>query len=125
MANFVIKESPPKIDPKRPESDPSYEMAKRAAAREAPKLKFEDRGQEEAYRKAVASNPANIFGLPAFYPPLQIQPSRGFGLGKEAETMPCGHQWIRKTENRVYSCRHGHEFIQTSEGETTQWSQLS
>lgn len=37
------------------------------------RLKFEDKGQEESYWKAVKANPANVPGLPPFAPPLEIK----------------------------------------------------
>ena len=133
MANIIIPPDRVKIDAKDPKSNPDYEFCKRSAARSAKKLKFANRGEEDQYNKAVAANPNNIYGLPAFYPPLQIAPSHGFGEGKPAEILPCGHPWCRvKVNDRfklIYSCRQGHEYYKKPlwggpQGETV-WSALS
>lgn len=131
MANVVIPEQHKadykgvsKVDYTDHQRDPGYQKAVAAGQRNLRKMKFEDRGEEERYIKAVKSHPANTFGLPAFFPPLQVAPSFGFGEGKETDVMPCEHKWCRLSENGVYSCKYGHQFIKNSEG-TTQWSALS
>lgn len=124
MANIIVPPDKIKIDPKRPESHPGFQKALADGKKQAKKLTFKDRGEEEWYNKAVRSNPNNVYGLPAFYPPLEITPSHGFGEGFSAETMPCGHAWKSKTENGVYGCKYGHSFIKAGK-EDPKWSVLS
>lgn len=120
MANFVIRESKHKVDPRHPEStDPSYERARRLGEQRIKdgKLTFENKGEEESYWKAVKSNPANVPGLPPFAPPLNTLPKiAGIGDGKPTEMLPCGHRWNHMAINdrgTFYRCKFGHEFSNT------------
>jgi hypothetical protein len=76
MIHIHVKESEQKIDPKHPQStDERYSKAV-AVGRErlrTGELKFKSAGEERDYWKAVDSNPGNVAGLPAFFPPLRIR----------------------------------------------------
>lgn len=114
MSNFIIKESPMKVDPKTPESHPDYKKSVNAGRRAmaAGDLTFNDRGDEERYWKAVKSNPNNVPGLPAFYPPLKLPKISGFGDGNPTEELPCGHRWVHKRyePTKMFRCAYGHEY---------------
>lgn len=74
---IIVKKSARHIDPKHPEStDPNWSRAyakgQESLARGT--FKIGDPGEREAYRKALKSNPQNVPGIPAFFPPLRIPP---------------------------------------------------
>lgn len=114
MSNFIIKDFPIKVDPKVPESDPSYKRAVNAGLKNIRegKLKFDSKGEEEHYWKVNRSNPNNVPGLPNFYPPLGLPKIAGFGSGHPTEELPCGHRWVHKRYDPtiMYRCSFGHEY---------------
>ena len=73
---IISKHTAPKIDPRHPEStDPDYKGDRAKALEYWPKMEkeFQDEGEKREYLKAVASNPNNMLGAPALYPPQQIK----------------------------------------------------
>ena len=72
MSQIIIKKEKPRFDQKRPESHPDYKKALKVGEQRASKLKFESEGEKRDYEKAVKSNPNTIYGLPNFFPPMQI-----------------------------------------------------
>jgi hypothetical protein len=60
---------------RHPSDDPTYkERVYKGQVRIANgDLKFHNEGDRQEYEKRVASNPNNVPGLPAFFPPLQIK----------------------------------------------------
>jgi len=70
---ILVKKSEHRVDPKDPEhTDPTWARAYKAGQRRIRegKLQFQDRGDEEAYWKAVSSNPGNVPGMSPFFPAL-------------------------------------------------------
>ena len=86
-----------KVDPKHPQSHPGYKAAVKKAEEKLPTLQFKSEGERKDYMRAVNSNPNNLPGLPAFYPPLSMGVFSGFvGVDVEKKDMlPCGKKWIR------------------------------
>lgn len=122
MITTHIKESSPKIDNKHPEgTDPDWKTAwdKGQEVIKKGRLKFKDKGDEEHYWKMVKSNPQNVPGLPAVYPPL---PNPKLSLSdvdmssirfEDVQPLPCGHHWNRlryTADGKIFSCKHGHEY---------------
>jgi hypothetical protein len=71
--NIIVKQSTPRVDPKRPESHPGYEKALRVSKKLAKKMEFETEGAKRDYYRALEKNPANLPGMPMFYPPLETK----------------------------------------------------
>jgi len=71
--NFHVKRSERRIDPKHPESHPDFKKALHAGQKLAAQKKFESEGEKRDYERQIRSNPNNVYGLPAFYPPEQIR----------------------------------------------------
>ncbi len=72
MEIFVKKGQMRIDDPRR---HPSYERDRRKGEQlwKAGKMKFENEAQKRDYLKRVNANPANVVGIPAFAPPLEIK----------------------------------------------------
>ncbi len=118
MITPIIKKSEQRVDPKDPKTNPAYHKMLAKAEIGKANLKFENEAEERDYRKNIESNPNNVYGMPAFYPPLKIKPSCGFGEGRSTEILPCGHMWrtmgIRGNEI-FYRCAEGHEYNKKEE----------
>lgn len=73
MTNFIMRESKQRVD--HPERHPDYARVKAVGEKNMRegKLKFENEAQKRDYMRAVDSNPNNVPGIPAFYPPVQIK----------------------------------------------------
>ena len=117
MANFVIKETEHKVDPRHPEStDKTWKKAYNKGQqllKEGKGVKFANAGEKEYYNKMLRSNPANIPGLPITHPPLTLPSINGIGEGIETTELPCGHRWSRIRYDRsgkILGCKNGHEF---------------
>jgi len=105
--NFIIKNSPRRIDPKHPEStDPSWRQAYEAGQRllKSGKVKFESEAEERDYYRRIRSNPGNVPGLPEFFPPLKIGP---FTVPKDVKELKQKRQlrWEPWRDIELY-CRH-------------------
>jgi len=81
--HIIVKDSPRRADPKRPESYPGYEKAAALSQRRAPQMEFESEGARKDYERAISSNPSNLPGLPPFFPPLQLRSVIGSPWGRE------------------------------------------
>jgi hypothetical protein len=55
----------------------------KTATRRQKTMKFENAAEETDYRKMVNRNPNNIYGLPAFYPAIEIKSFVGEGISEE------------------------------------------
>jgi hypothetical protein len=68
---IFVKPSPRRVDPRKPESHPEYEHIRKVGHGnvDAFRKQFESEAQWNDYKKQVNSNPNNVLGLPAFYPP--------------------------------------------------------
>lgn len=73
MDPHIIVRDRVRVDPKRPESHPDWEAAVAAGERNASNLQFETEHDRREYEAAVKANPNNVWGLPAFYPPLKTR----------------------------------------------------
>lgn len=122
MSNFQFKEPKRKIT--HPNDDPARkETLRKAEARvKSGALNFESEGARKDYERAINANPNNVYGMPEFFPP-EVLKSKGFGEGKKADTLPCGHTWSRikyvqdkKVAVKVYQCRQGHAYTETEQG---------
>lgn len=70
----IVKQSKPKVDPKHPQStDPTWKYAAEKGAKRYGKMEFENDAARRDYLRAVDSNPGNVVGMPAFFPPLKIR----------------------------------------------------
>jgi hypothetical protein len=118
MITPIIKKSEQRVDPKDPNTNPAYHKMLEKADMAKSHLKFENEADERDYRKSIEANPNNVYGLPAFYPPLKIKPSCGFGDGARTEKLPCGHSWRTmgiRGNDVFYKCAYGHEYNRNEE----------
>ncbi len=69
-----IKKGVTRVDPRRPETHPGYKDAVKYGRENLPHMRFENGAERRDYMKAVAANPNNVAGIPAFYPPLHMAP---------------------------------------------------
>lgn len=98
MANFIMKQSPRKLDPKFPASDPNWEKSIQHGKSRLKRIegKFENEAQRRDYDRAVASNPNNVPGLPPVYPPDKIVV---FMNGYQEERTERPVVYLRKCDN--------------------------
>lgn len=123
MEIFVKKGQQRIDDPRR---HPDYEMARRKGEKrwKEGKMKFENEAQKRDYLKQVEGNPANVIGLPAFAPNLEIKSYISF---PEQEDKPMSvmemhellkEQFAKDNIKEVYlwceDCRHLRESSPTS-----------
>ncbi len=76
MHDIHIKKVTHKVDPSHPQStDPTWEKAylKGQAKLRAGKFKLENEADQRDYERAITSNPGNVPGMPAFFPPLEMR----------------------------------------------------
>jgi hypothetical protein len=102
----IVKKSQPRIDIKHPEStDPSWERRRIVGEKNwrEGKIKIENEAHERDYLKKVGSNPANVKGLPVFYPPLTIRSAMN-GLGIKHDCTKVGHRWSNTKESFCLEC---------------------
>lgn len=115
------KERP--ADPTRPETYAGYHeaYAKAKQMNFGRDIEFNSEGERKDYERAVRSNPSNIPGLPAFFPPLETKvfvpmdtsPAEIQAIPDEDwDILPCGHTWKTKRycANGIleYICHEGH-----------------
>jgi hypothetical protein len=115
---LIIKQPERRIDPKDPKTNPAHIKMLEKADIAKQHLKFENDAEQRDYERDIKSNPNNVYGMPAFYPPEKIKPSSGIGEGRPTETLPCGHQWrtMGIRGNLIfYRCNHGHEYNKAEE----------
>ena len=73
MPAIIMKESPRRINPRDPKSNPGYARAVEAGKKRLSTMQFESEAQRRDYERSVSSNPNNVMGLPNFYPPEQLK----------------------------------------------------
>jgi len=102
MSDFYFKTQEREIH--HPNDDPNRaSMVKKGLERwKRGDMKFENPLEEREYLQSVASNPHNVLGYPAWYPPEKI-----VSFGKFTEKHDCtkwGHRWSNNTEKFCIEC---------------------
>lgn len=105
-----------RVDPKRPKSHPNYEFARQVGERnlDAHLATMENDAQRRDYIKKVRSNPNNVPGLPATYPPELI---RIFNTFPDCPELPFGEKVRRMV--RDVGIKYGMVFCHTCHSMTS------
>jgi hypothetical protein len=75
MSDFYFKTTPERSDPRDARTTPGNDLAEHKAAENVRngKLHFENEAEHKDYIRQVKQNPNNKYGLPVYYPALELK----------------------------------------------------